>query len=399
MDPQQVVCPVVVLLPFEMEFLMERTGVSAEAFRRWPIEIAPGVTIDIGMWDLGKPCPFLQDNFQCGIYNEKPVDCQSFPLLASLDPSGQLAWSYEEKCPSLETLNEAFAAQIRAMWEELLPVLPQTWWKLYQAADDWTGWPADEAMELDETGPGGAVIRPVIGPDSPLLPVAVELFQEIFPGYAHYVPYIRACASQTTPDHPATFDHVWVIEQNGRYIGLRVLSYIHTRNLGHDAFVGLLEPYRGRGIGGWLVRQTMAQLRRDAMRFGQPEPLGYCAEVELPREAQDEAERRERERAMAFHLKHGGIPLPVDYYEPPMINGVSYIRPEQLTGLQSEPMQLVFYPMQPGRSLGQADLVEVVETLYLDVYRLERDSWQFRQAVSSILGRRDQTSIRGGDDE
>ena len=227
-------------------------------------------------------------------------------------------------------------------------------------------------------GPGGAVIHPVIGADSALLPVAVELFGEIFGEYEHYVPYVRACARQTTPDHPATFDHVWVIERDGEYIGLRVMSYVHTRNLGHDAFVGVRQPYRGQGIGGWLVQETMAQLRRDAARFGHGEPLGDCAEVEPPEE--------DGGLALDFHLKRGGVVLPVEYYEPPMIRGVSYITDEQLAGVASAPMLLVFYPMSLSVPLRRNDLSAIIEGMYLDVYRLERDSWQFRRAMNSIGG-------------
>lgn len=144
MDPERIASPVVVLLPFEMEFLTQRNTISNGAFRRWPIELAPNVSVEIGMMDLGKPCPFLQPDFHCGIYNRKPVDCQTFPVLPYLDPSGQLAWDVAENCPSLATLNPAFREQIQGIWEELHLHLPAAWWQLYDRADDWTGWPPSE---------------------------------------------------------------------------------------------------------------------------------------------------------------------------------------------------------------------------------------------------------------
>ncbi len=144
MDPEQIASPVVVLLPFEMEFLAERTRISNGAFRRWPVEVAPGVTIEIGMMDLGKPCPFLQADFRCAIYNSKPVDCQTFPILPYLDPSGRLVWEIEAGCPSSETLNPMFVEQIQGIWTGLNAHLPAAWWELYDWADDWTGWPPEE---------------------------------------------------------------------------------------------------------------------------------------------------------------------------------------------------------------------------------------------------------------
>ena len=144
MDPEQIASPVVVLLPFEMEFLTQRTTISNGAFRRWPVELTSEVMIEVGMMDLGKPCPFLQPNFHCGIYNRKPIDCQTFPVLPYLDASGQLAWDVAESCPSLATLNPAFVEQIQGIWRELHAHLPAAWWALYDWADDWTGWPPPE---------------------------------------------------------------------------------------------------------------------------------------------------------------------------------------------------------------------------------------------------------------
>ena len=119
-------------------------------------------------------------------------------------------------------------------------------------------------MARSESGPGGAVIHEVVGLDSPLLPRAIELFQTIFPDDAHYVPYVRVCAMQECIDHPCTLDHVWVVEIGGELAGLRVFSYVHTRSFGHGAFVGLLEPFRSRGIGSWLVRQTRKRSRNSS---------------------------------------------------------------------------------------------------------------------------------------
>ncbi|MBN1178300.1 MAG: GNAT family N-acetyltransferase, partial [Anaerolineae bacterium] len=212
---------------------------------------------------------------------------------------------------------------------------------------------------MNVAGPGNVSIRDVVGQDSPYLPVAVDVFTAIFPDYAHYVPYVRVCALQRSPDHPATLDHVWVVEQDGTPIGIRILSYVHTRNFGHDAFVGLLPAYRGQGIGGWLVEQSLRQIGLDAEQFGQPPPLGYCTEVEPAADAADVAERRERERVLAFHLRHGGVLLDVDYTEPPMIAGVRYFDPQHFTDLSPTPMHLVFYPLQTCR-LNRQTLVDVV---------------------------------------
>ena len=235
-----------------------------------------------------------------------------------------------------------------------------------------------------EPGPGGALIREVVGQDSPYLPASIDLFRAIFPDETRYIPYVRACAQQVSLSHPATLDHVWLVEQDGQTVGIRVFSYVHTRNWGHGAYVGLLPAYQGQGLGAWLVRQTLAQLCADALRFHRPAPSGYVIEVEPPEGALDEADRQVRQRRLAFHRRCGGLVLDADYVEPPMIQGVDYVSASELDGAEPKAMKLVFIPLDPARTLTGADLVDFIEGLYVDVYRLDPASNLVCRALASI---------------
>ncbi len=238
-----------------------------------------------------------------------------------------------------------------------------------------------------ERGPGGAVIREVRGADSPYLPAAVDLFLTVFPEEAHYAAYVRECALQNSPSHPATYDHLWLVEQQGRPVGVRIFSYVHTRNFGHGGFIGILPGCRSQGLGAWLVRQTLAQLCADAAAWGRDEPSGYCIEVEPVEEAKDEAARQEAERRLAFHRRCGALVLDVDYMEPPMIEGASYITPGELAGVEPARMLLMFVPTRPLSHVSRRELIDIVEGTYIDVYRLAPDSWYMRQALASIEAR------------
>lgn len=141
LSPDKIASPVVVLLPFEMEYIMTKTGVSQDVFRVWPIDLTPEIRIGIGALDLGKPCPFLQDDRLCGIHAHNPLDCRTFPLLPSLDPAGNMEWTLGENCPSLAFLNPIFAKHMKQTWQDLLPYIPRAWWDLYAFADHWTGYP------------------------------------------------------------------------------------------------------------------------------------------------------------------------------------------------------------------------------------------------------------------
>jgi GNAT superfamily N-acetyltransferase len=239
-------------------------------------------------------------------------------------------------------------------------------------------------MSVLESGPNGSIIREVIGSESRYLPAAVGVFRAIFPSYEHYVPYIYACALQTSYNHPGTFDHVWLVEQNGTAIGLRIFRYVPDRDFGFDAFIGLLPDYQNQGIGTWLIQETLKQLCADAVQFGHPEPSGCVAEVEPIQLARTEAQRTTNEARVSFYRKQGGFLLDVDYIEPPMIRQVDYITEAQLTGIQPKPKQLVFYPVGTQLSLTYDELVQVLDGIYLDVYRLEPDSWYKVRAVNSI---------------
>ena len=236
-----------------------------------------------------------------------------------------------------------------------------------------------------QVGPDEAVIREVIGLDSPYLLAAMDLLQAIFPEYKRYVPDLPICALQRSPAHPATLDHLWVIEQAGEPIGVRLFHYIHTRNVGYGAFIGLLESHRRRGISSWLVKQTLTQLCADARHFDRVEPPGYVIEVEAVQAADDEADRLVRERRLAFHLENNAYLLNVDYVEPLTIQGLDIITAADLVDVALTPMQLAFYPVHPGTRLTEAELINVIEAIYVDSYRLTPDSGYVRRAIASVV--------------
>ena len=106
------------------------------------------MTIEIGMFDLGKLCPFLSEERLCTIHTHNPLDCRTYPLLPVLNYPRELEWQLSDTCPSAMLLNSKFGEGVKRIWHDLLPVLPQAWWDLYAFADHWKGWP-DPAEERD----------------------------------------------------------------------------------------------------------------------------------------------------------------------------------------------------------------------------------------------------------
>ena len=140
-QPREVASSIVVLLPFEMEYLIDKTGAARSVFRRWPLAWTPDLTIEIGMFDLGTTCPFLTEDLRCSIYEIYPLDCRTYPLLPVLNDRRELGWELSETCPSRLLLDKKYGDGVKQMWQELQPHLPQAWWDLYVFADHWKGWP------------------------------------------------------------------------------------------------------------------------------------------------------------------------------------------------------------------------------------------------------------------
>jgi GNAT superfamily N-acetyltransferase len=266
---------------------------------------------------------------------------------------------------------------------------------------------APDSRLSEPTGPLGVQLLDVFGPDSPFLPRVLELFWDLFPKYRRYLEYIRACALRHTPDHPHAVGHVWAVydpsfagssqelEQDSEQdleqeleklargiIGFQIFNYVAPQRggggFGLGAFRGLLEGYRHHGIGTWLARNILEQAALDAHDRGDLPPIGYVSEVEPL------ANTQKRE---IFAQKTGSILLEGEYLEPPMVRGVTYIKPELLLGVAPKLMQLVFYPNQPTALLSPLSPEEtcaLLEGVYLDYYLLEPGDPLFSKACRSL---------------
>ncbi len=239
-------------------------------------------------------------------------------------------------------------------------------------------------MAIDLSGPSGASLHVVNGTSSGMLRSACEVFEQVFPEDRRYLPYLRACAQGNHPSHPHTYDHVWLVALNGKWVGVRIFSYIKTRSFGHGAYIGFTPEARGLGLGTWLVEQTLSQLDEDAKRFGCKHSLGYLVEVERPIDAETEVQRIEDEKRLQFHRQCGAIILPVPFVEPVMIEGVDYISKAELKDEHPRPMHLALIPSAYGNTLPNLDLVDLVHGLYYDVYRLPRQHNYVRNALEHL---------------
>jgi len=122
---------VAIMLPFEMEYIRSKTNINPSQFQYARIEFTPDTAINIGFMTSEVPCPFLTANNQCGIYNIRPLDCRSFPLIPVFNPEGTINFRVDKECPSAMTFSITYQTQLKKVWKELLPSLPMSYRMLY----------------------------------------------------------------------------------------------------------------------------------------------------------------------------------------------------------------------------------------------------------------------------
>ncbi len=241
------------------------------------------------------------------------------------------------------------------------------------------------SVTLIANAPAGVAIRPVVGIDSEDLPLLQWLFAAIFPDHLAYAPYLPHFADRDAASS-TTLHHVWLVELDGLMVGLRIFSYLRQANVGHGSFVGLLPQAQQRGIGAWLVRQTLHQLCLDAQEIAQPTPLGYTAEVARAEDGLDANDRRRREQRLAFHQRCGAMLLPVDYYEPPTLP-MGHRRARRERETEPKQMHLMFYPCDPTLVPTPTMLTTIVKSIYDDIYQVQPDLWYVQRALNSLYPR------------
>ncbi|HSD82481.1 MAG TPA: hypothetical protein VLG46_01405, partial [Anaerolineae bacterium] len=179
-------------------------------------------------------------------------------------------------------------------------------------------------------------------------------------------------------------DHVWLVEQAGEWVGLRLFSSILTRNFGYGVYIGFVPKARGQGLGHWLAGLVHEQLDADAQMFDRPGSIGFVAEVQRPIDCETDEERRSAECRLQFHRSCGSIILPVPFIEPAMIEGADYLSPEYVRDASPRPMYLVYNPSKLGREIQNLDLANFIQGIYLDVYLLPRQHEYVQRSLSYL---------------
>ncbi len=118
---------VAIMLPFEREYIIAQTGISPNLIQSIRIPFSNNNELDIGFITNDLPCPFLTKENHCAIYNIRPLDCRSFPLIPVFEEDGTLNFRVDNDCPSVITFSSSYRESFQYLWLELLPHLPMSY--------------------------------------------------------------------------------------------------------------------------------------------------------------------------------------------------------------------------------------------------------------------------------
>jgi hypothetical protein len=173
--------------------------------------------------------------------------------------------------------------------------------------------------------------------DEERIEAMLGLYQTLFPQYQHYVERMRRRAQYPNEHRKNSVVHYWLIEVDGKPVGLRTFRYVRHRQCGLAHALAIHPDFRnvlveGKKLSVFVINECLNQIIRDAKESGDPPVLGMVNEVEA-------------DRLMEHYERNGLIQLPVQYVEPIFsVATHSMNREEELSQIRFSPMHMGFLP-------------------------------------------------------
>jgi GNAT superfamily N-acetyltransferase len=163
------------------------------------------------------------------------------------------------------------------------------------------------------------------------------LYQMLFPQYQHYIQRMRRRAQNPNEHRKNNIVHYWLIEIDGKPVGLRTFRYVRHRHCGLAHALAIHPDFRNtvvedKKLSVFIIYECLHQVIRDAKENGDAPVLGMVNEVETS-------------RLMEHYERNGLIQLPLKYVEPifsPASLGKS--RQEEIAMIKFSPMHMGFLP-------------------------------------------------------
>lgn len=221
------------------------------------------------------------------------------------------------------------------------------------------------------------IIHEVIGGNPAWLEALIELFTTSFPQYAHTAPRLRQKATLPANANPKFIAHQWLVELDGKAVGLHIFKYAPARNVGLGIYLAVKPAYRkilvepGYRLSEWLCKAGIEKLQEEAQTAGQPAPPGLFGEVES-------------DKIVARYHEFGFMELPLEYYEPRFRQARATGGPTDWEHVDWVRMHLCGLPIGGFDPTDPALLTNVVLAFMVDHYGLPQNHWAVQRVLESI---------------
>lgn len=185
--------------------------------------------------------------------------------------------------------------------------------------------------------------REVVSEQDPALNDAVHLYEASFPASERINPNVfrrivkNRAAGGEARDRSV---HLLIAKHEDDVIGMAYCLYFEQDpqgdplHLGYLLYLAVDERCRGLGIGARFYRALTATLQTDAIYRG-GELAGIIYEVERPELASSEADRKLRQRRIAFYERLGAH----------ILQGIDYVQPAVNEDQDPVPLYLMYHPL------------------------------------------------------
>jgi GNAT superfamily N-acetyltransferase len=215
-----------------------------------------------------------------------------------------------------------------------------------------------------------ADIRAIHDLDTPLGREALAIYEQAFPE-AERDPAADIAASLANANPAVEVAHFHALVEQGEVVGFSYLSTYNQYYLGYLKFIAVRADLRGKRYGPLLLQDALQQLRADGKRATGWPYLGLVLEVERPETADNDQDRRLRERRIQFYRRNGAV----------MLEGVDYVAPPVASGQPSLPFHLMVLRAVPKYGMQRWLGPRAVKALVVEGYGEDPDSWFVRHAL------------------
>ncbi|MBC8505091.1 MAG: hypothetical protein ISR58_18190 [Anaerolineales bacterium] len=210
-----------------------------------------------------------------------------------------------------------------------------------------------------------------------------EQFVLAFPDYARIFPSIRKDIQLGGDHNPNYLRHNWLILKKDIAVGLALFSYLIKSNIGFFRYLGVDPEHRYEGIGYNVIQELKKQFCIDAKIYGNPDPLGYCFEIESLAMAPNKREKEINQNRLDYFVNRGAIVLEVDYFEPVLASDEKLS--EESAAEKPKPMHLLLQPIEKDLTrINPLTTRKLVAAVWFEHYGIDKDEPTAQLMLDSI---------------